>query len=189
VAVCRDISDRKAAEERLLHLSVRDELTSLYNRRGFLEHADAVLKLSARQQVPCALLYGDLDAFKSVNDTFGHDAGDAALKTVSGILRAVFRETDLIARLGGDEFTILAIDVQQDGIATILERIDLAVRESNAAREGDPSQNWRLGISLGVAYFDPAAPQDVEALLRTADAAQYEQKRLRKAQRAAQAAA
>ncbi len=187
VAVARDISERKAAEERLLHLSVRDELTSLYNRRGFLEQADSVLKLSARQGVPCALLYGDLDSFKSVNDGYGHDAGDAALKTVSRILSSTFRETDLVARLGGDEFTILAIDVRPEDVSIILARIDDAAAESNCARANDPSQAWRLGISIGAAYFNPDAPVDVETLLRTADEAQYLEKRLRKS-RAAQAA-
>ncbi len=184
VAVARDISDRKASEERLRHLSVRDELTSLYNRRGFLEQADSILKLSARQGVPCALLYGDLDSFKSVNDGFGHDAGDAALKTIADILTRTFRETDLVARLGGDEFTILAIDVRPDDLTIILDRINEAVARSNAERQGSLDTGWHLGISLGVAYFDPDAPEHVETLLRTADEAQYEQKRQRKAQRA-----
>ncbi|HYW50214.1 MAG TPA: PAS domain S-box protein, partial [Gemmatimonadaceae bacterium] len=189
VAVARDISERMAAEARLKHLSVRDELTSLLNRRGFLEQADAMLRLAARQNVPCALLYGDLDAFKSVNDSFGHDAGDAALQAVAGVLTDTFRETDLISRLGGDEFTILAIGVEPADVAMLIERIDAAVATDNAARHGDAQQSWHLGISLGVAYFDPAAPEHVEGLLRTADAAQYEQKRLRKARRAeAQAA-
>ena len=181
VAVSRDISDRKAVEDRLLHLSVRDELTSLFNRRGFIDRAEAMLKLASRQGTPCALLYGDLDAFKAVNDGFGHDAGDAALKAVAGILTGTFRETDLVARLGGDEFTILAIDVQPGDVAMLLDRVSDAVERSNAARRPYPAQAWTLGISLGVAYYDPAAPCDVEHLLRTADAAQYERKRQRKA--------
>ena len=185
VAVARDISDRKATEERLLHLSVRDELTSLYNRRGFLERAESALKLATRQGVPCALLYGDLDSFKSVNDGFGHDAGDSALRTIAMILTTTFRDTDLIARLGGDEFTVLAIDVRPDDIATIVARIDDATVRSNERRSEDPAQAWRLGISLGVATFDPAAPLDVELLLRRADEAQYEKKRQRKALAAA----
>lgn len=184
VAVARDISERKAGEERLKHISVRDELTSLYNRRGFLERADAMLRLSARQGMRCALFYGDLDAFKSVNDGFGHNAGDAALKAVSEILTATFRETDLVARIGGDEFTILAINVQPADVSLISERIEAAVAASNADRRDDSANAWHLGISLGVAYFDPEAPEDVEALLRTADARQYEQKRQRKAQHA-----
>ena len=183
VAVARDISERKASEERLKNISVRDELTSVYNRRGFLEQADSLLRLSARQGTPCALLYGDLDAFKSVNDNFGHNAGDAALKTVAGILTATFRETDLVARIGGDEFTILAIDVQAGDVAVIIERIEAGVAASNLERRDDRAPSWHLGISLGVAYFDPEAPVDVESLLRAADAAQYEQKRRRKAQR------
>ncbi len=189
VAVSRDISERKAAEERLLHLSVRDELTSLYNRRGFLEQAESALKLATRQNVPCALLYGDLDSFKSVNDGFGHDSGDTALKTIAGILSASFRDTDLVARLGGDEFTILGIDLRASDIATIIERIDDAVTRSNVARAPDPAHAWHLGISLGVSYFDPQAPMDVEALLRVADSAQYETKRARKALVAATAPA
>ena len=182
VAVARDISDRKATEERLKHISVRDELTSLYNRRGFLERADATLRLAARQHTQCALFYGDLDSFKSVNDGYGHNAGDAALNTVAGILTATLRETDLVARIGGDEFTILAIDVQPADVSLILERIETAVEASNAARRDDRAQAWHLGISLGVAYFNPEMPEDVESLLRTADALQYEQKRQRKAQ-------
>jgi diguanylate cyclase (GGDEF)-like protein/PAS domain S-box-containing protein len=185
VAVARDISDRKAAEERLLHLSVRDELTSLFNRRGFLERAELALKLAIRQGVPCALLYGDLDSFKSVNDNFGHDAGDSALRTIAMILKTSFRDTDLIARLGGDEFTILAIDVRPDDVTAIIDRIEDAIARSNERRSVDPAQAWRLGISLGVAAFDPASPLDVELLLRRADEAQYERKRERKARAAA----
>ena len=181
VAVARDISERKAAQERLLQLSVRDALTSLYNRRGFMEQAESVLKLAVRQGVSCALLYGDLDSFKAINDGFGHDIGDSALKTITGILTASFRETDLIARLGGDEFTILAIDLQLDDVAMIIARIDDAVSRSNERRVVDPAQAWHLGISLGVAMFNPAAPEDVEALLRRADEAQYERKREKKA--------
>ena len=184
VAVARDIADRKLTEERLKHLSVRDELTSLYNRRGFLEQADTALKLSARQGVPCALLYGDLDSFKSVNDGFGHNAGDAALQTIAGILTTTFRETDLVARLGGDEFTMLAIGVLPDDVARIIDRINDSVDASNAERLDDAQSAWHLGISLGVAFFDPDAPEHVEMLLRTADEAQYQQKRLRKAMRA-----
>ena len=181
VAVARDISERKAAEERLLHLSVHDELTALYNRRGFLEQAESVLKLAARQGVSCALLYGDLDSFKAVNDGFGHDIGDSALRTIAGILTSSFRETDLLARLGGDEFTILAIDLRADDIALIIARIDEAIARSNERRVVDPAQAWHLGISLGVAMFKPSAPEDVESLLRRADEAQYERKRERKA--------
>jgi len=89
-----------------------------------------------------------------------------------------------VARLGGDEFTILAIDVRPDDMSLLFDRINDAVTASNAARQDDPDNAWHLGISLGVAYFDPEAPEQVEALLRTADEAQYEMKRHRKAQRA-----
>lgn len=181
VTVARDISERKDAEAQLRRLSLRDALTGLYNRRGFLEQTDSTLKLAARQGVHCALLYGDVDAFKSVNDGFGHDAGDTALRTVADILTTTFRDTDLIARLGGDEFTILAIDVRPHDLQQILDRVDEAMALSNRERSVDHTRSWQLGISLGAAYFDPDAPMHLEELLRLPDEALYEQKRLRKA--------
>ena len=184
VALARDITERKASEEWLKYLSLRDELTALYNRRGFLEQADTTLRLSARQGVPCALLYGDLDSFKSINDGFGHDAGDAALQTMAGLLNTTFRETDLLARLGGDEFTMLLIDVRPEDVSLLLERLDNAVTASNFERRDDAQTAWHLGISLGAAYFDPDTPTDVEVLLRNADEAQYVEKHRRKALRA-----
>jgi diguanylate cyclase (GGDEF)-like protein/PAS domain S-box-containing protein len=179
----QDITEQKMLQDRLEQMAVRDELTGLYNRRGFMERAAQSLRLAGRQGVHCAMLFGDLDAFKAVNDTFGHDVGDDALRTVGRILAGAFRDTDLIARLGGDEFTVLAFNAGRDDIANIRARIDAAVEASNAGRVGNPATAWRLGISLGEAHFDPASPTDIDALMHAADGALYEEKRRRKAER------
>jgi diguanylate cyclase (GGDEF)-like protein/PAS domain S-box-containing protein len=185
VAVARDVTERQAVQEKLRHLSLRDELTGLYNRRGFMAQALRLLELAERQGRPCALLYGDLDRFKLINDRFGHGIGDAALVEASMILATAVRATDLVARIGGDEFILLAYDAEPDGIAILRKRIDDAIAASNASRgEADPA-TWQLGLSLGAAYFDPATPLDVEALLKIADAAQYQEKAHRRTARAA----
>jgi diguanylate cyclase (GGDEF)-like protein/PAS domain S-box-containing protein len=183
VAVIRDISERKAAEDRLKFLSTRDELTGLLNRRGFLQAAEKVLTDVRRRGRSCALLYGDLDAFKLINDHFGHPTGDRALQELAELLQQTFRASDLIARLGGDEFTVLAVDVGREEIERVIHRLEAAVHARNAARARHPSEAWTLGISLGVAFGGAGA--DVESLLKDADAAQYQQKMIRRAKRAA----
>ena len=189
VAVARDVTERQAAQEQLRHHSVHDDLTGLFNRRGFMSQAERLLDLAARQGTPCALLYGDLDGFKSINDSFGHAAGDAALIDVGTILSSVMRTSDLVARLGGDEFTVFAFDVAPESVALLLDRISATIEASNEARIGEVGCDWLLGMSLGVAYFDPDMPSDVEGMLRVADAAQYVEKKRRKAVRASPRAA
>ena len=176
-------------QEQLRHLSLRDELTGLFNRRGFMSQTERMLDLAARKRTPCALIYGDLDGFKSINDTFGHAAGDAALIDIGTILSSAVRTTDLVARLGGDEFTTFAFDIAPESVALLLDRISDTIAASNAARIGEVGCNWHLGMSLGVAYFDPSEPSDVETLLRVADAAQYVEKKRRKTVRATPRAA
>ncbi len=181
VAVVRDISERKAAEDRLKFLSTRDELTGLLNRRGFMHAAHAVIREARQSGRTCALLYGDLDSFKLINDKFGHPVGDQALQEVGKLLSSTFRSTDLIARLGGDEFTVLVCDVGREELDRIMQRLDEAVATQNAARASNPATAWTLGVSLGVAFAEPGDVTDIDSLLRQADAAQYIRKSLRKA--------
>ena len=108
VGVSRDISERKRMEEDLRALSLVDELTGLYNRRGFLTLARHQQKISARTGKEMLLAYADVDGLKRINDTFGHDAGDAVLVEIGKILKESFRSSDLTARMGGDEFAVLA---------------------------------------------------------------------------------
>ena len=121
--------------------TLRDELTGLLNRRGLDVMLPEQAKRAKRSGRPVIVVYGDIDRFKTLNDTYGHERGDEVLVAVAGALRASFRETDLIARLGGDEFCVIA---EADDIdpALLGERLDGAVR---AAGE-------RLGMSVGLSH-------------------------------------
>jgi diguanylate cyclase (GGDEF)-like protein len=118
----------------------------------------------------------DLNGMKAINDTFGHDAGDAALSETAQLLTRAFRESDIIARLGGDEFAIFAADCDADGAAIMRERIEQNVEASNQAAR---VHAFSLSVSVGTASFDPFAPVELDTLLEAADQAMYEQKRAR----------
>ena len=107
-----DITDRKRMEEEILTLSITDQLTGLYNRRGFLSLAEQQLKLSDRNKSGMLLFFADLDLLKWINDTLGHEEGDKALIEAANVFKETFRTSDIIARLGGDEFAVLAIDIK-----------------------------------------------------------------------------
>ncbi len=162
------------SHEGTLALSRTDPLTGLLNRRGFSVEATRRLTRLARAPHPACLLYIDLDNFKLVNDTRGHQAGDAVLLELSRILHDNSRSGDLIARLGGDEFVMWL-----DGVSeTIAERRAEAVLEqcrSLVAYSGDPARP--LGVSLGLAGYDPERPESAEEMLARADAAMYRVKR------------
>ena len=102
--------ERKRMEEEIRSLSLTDELTGLYNRRGFTLLAEQEVKLAHRMNRTMLLFFCDVDNLKGINDTHGHAQGDLALKEVSAILKETFREADILARLGGDEFVVLAVD-------------------------------------------------------------------------------
>ena len=108
--IARDVTERKEQEQALRSLTIIDDLTKLYNRRGFLTLAERHLKLAVRKKTGVFLLFADLDGLKIINDTFGHLEGDRALVDAADILRNSFRSADIIARLGGDEFTVFPIE-------------------------------------------------------------------------------
>jgi diguanylate cyclase (GGDEF)-like protein/PAS domain S-box-containing protein len=173
----RDVTQRKRQEDALRALSLVDELTGLYNRRGFLTLAQQQLKLARRGQRELVLLFIDMDDFKEINDTFGHQEGDTALLRASEILKHTFRDSDILARLGGDEFVVLATDTGRTGSEVIVNRLRHELRVRNE-REGYP---YRLSFSVGAARFDPDAPPSIEELLAAADAMLYEQKKHKRA--------
>ncbi len=172
----RDVTKRKRAEEALHALSLVDELTGLYNRRGFMTLAQQHLKLARRSHRELLLLFIDMDNFKTINDAFGHPEGDIALTRAAHILRKTFRDSDIIARIGGDEFVVLAADSPSTARDSVLSRLRSELRERNAA-DGFP---YTLSFSVGVAHFDPHAPPTIEGLLATADAMLLEQKKHRR---------
>jgi diguanylate cyclase (GGDEF)-like protein len=168
--------ERQHTIDTLRRLSLLDELTGLYNRRGFLTLAEQHIKLSLRTHQPLTIIYADVDSLKQINDQYGHSEGDQVLIRAANVLRKSVRRSDIIGRMGGDEFAILAIDVSLDSTQVLLERFELALAKDNTAHIEAPC---RLSISLGAAEVNPLDPLPVESGINTADKALYEQKRRR----------
>lgn len=168
------VSEQENADAQLRQMALTDELTGLYNRRGFLVLAMHQLKLCRRNSQPAMLFFVDVDGLKKVNDLFGHAAGDDLLVRSSGILRATFRDSDIIARLEGDEFAIFAWEQQGQSAESILARLKRNITEQNAIEGACP-----LALSVGAARFDPRTPCTLAQLLVAADRAMYQNKRSR----------
>jgi diguanylate cyclase (GGDEF)-like protein/PAS domain S-box-containing protein len=169
----RDDTERHQTEERLRSLSILDELTGLYNRRGFFTLAEQHCKLAERNRRGALLVFLDLDGLKQINDTLGHVAGDQAIVAVSEALRQSFRESDILGRLGGDEFAALALETDLGVGPRLLERLRACLEEYNAASTLIRS----LAVSVGTAYFDPNDHCGIEELIARADREMYEEKR------------
>lgn len=176
--VSKNISELKQMEERLYGLSITDEMTGLYNRRGFFTLAEQQLKLARRLKKGIYMLYADMDNLKLINDNFGHKEGDAALIEIAAILRENFRESDIIARIGGDEFVVVPIATTEDHLDTVIIRLRKALDDWNLRKE----LGYRLSLSVGISYFDPQNPCTIDELLAHGDKAMYEEKRTKKNQ-------
>jgi diguanylate cyclase (GGDEF)-like protein len=161
-------------ERELRHLALSDDLTCLYNRRGFYAAATQQLKSARRNQKSAALFFCDLDELKAINDTYGHREGDLALVRTADALEEVFRESDVLARLGGDEFAVLAADLLPDHERMILNRLHESVRAA-----GKDERRYTLSVSVGAAWFDPRNPVTLGELMEEADRAMYGEKRKR----------
>ncbi|HXN96436.1 MAG TPA: GGDEF domain-containing protein [Candidatus Acidoferrales bacterium] len=158
-------------------LALSDELTGVYNRRGFLALAERQLKLGRRSGRAILVFFADVDGLKQINDKFGHKEGDLALVHAAEVLEKTFRDSDVIARFGGDEFAVLALEVSGHSESTIRARLKQNLEELNAKRSP-----CTLSISLGAVRFDPTnprSPASIEQLMIRADEAMYEEKRLR----------
>ncbi len=166
-----------ARHETTIALARTDPLTGLLNRRGFYEEVTRRMARLARAGQPACLVYIDLDNFKLVNDTYGHEAGDEALVALCRILRDGSRPSDVIARLGGDEF-VMWLDGIGDEPAARRAATLIAACQPLARLSGDPARP--LGVSLGIAIHDPARPETPDALLARADGAMYRVKQLGK---------
>jgi diguanylate cyclase (GGDEF)-like protein len=169
----RYAQERHRGKEVLRSQALTDELTGLYNRRGFMALAAQQLKLAARGRRECLLISADLDGMKHINDTFGHQEGDRALRETAEVLKQTCRESDLMARLGGDEFVVLMIDAAAESAATIAARLQANLETHNAASGG----LYNLSLSFGTARFRPGQSTSLEELQTQADAAMYAQKR------------
>jgi diguanylate cyclase (GGDEF)-like protein/PAS domain S-box-containing protein len=174
--IARDITDRKQLEEALKALSFKDDLTGLYNRRGFFALAEQGLKGAQRNGTELVLIYGDLDNLKEINDTLGHQEGDQVLIDISHILKETFRESDIIARMGGDEFVMLAMNCYEISAERLITRLEKALSNYNFQRK----RPYTLSMSLGIACFNPKKSCSIEALLTQADKLMFENKQKRK---------
>lgn len=172
-----DITERKRAEGAIKTLSLVDELTGLYNRRGFLAFSEQHLISVQRANKSLMVVYADLDGLKQINDSFGHKEGDRALMKAADILRETFRTSDVIGRLGGDEFTVFAAVEPEGGVETVMARLNDKFQSYNAQN----ASPYRLSISVGLAFMHPDEIQTVEDLMAQADEAMYQNKRKRKA--------
>lgn len=166
VALLSSLQGALAREERL---SRTDSLTGLFNRRYFGELVSAELLRARRYGHPVSLAYLDLDNFKEVNDSFGHDAGDRLLVEVADLFRSTLRATDQVARLGGDEFAVLLVETDPEPGVTVITKVHDALLEK-MGREG-----WPVSASIGLVTFNtpPAGPDE---MLTEADALMYEVK-------------
>ena len=164
--------ERHRLQKNLQNLSLIDDLTGLYNRRGFMALAEQHLRMIQRKGA-ALLIYLDLDDLKLINDTHGHLEGNRALLVTANVLRACFRQSDIMARLGGDEFCVLMTDAGQDSAQQVRKRLQQRAEFINALS----SWNFRLSLSVGIADVPVVHQPLLDHLLRMADADMYEEKR------------
>ncbi|MES2532179.1 MAG: sensor domain-containing diguanylate cyclase [Pseudomonadota bacterium] len=175
----RDLARMAEQELAAVQMATLDDLTLLSNRRGFESLAQHAINLCRRLEKPASLLFFDLNRFKQINDTFGHAEGDRALTAFAEVMREVMRDSDVIGRLGGDEF--VALLTQADGVetATVLHRLEGALKTRNASQQ----RGYDIEYSVGQIQFDPARHGNVAELLAEADVAMYAHKEANKAAR------
>lgn len=166
-----DITTQRALEERLRHDALHDPVTGLANRTAFLDAVKRACARATRERSTLAVLYVDLDGFKRVNDSFGHEAGDRVLVATAELIASCVRAADVVARLGGDEFCVLL-----ERVATLDETIEVADRVIATLAETRPGGADGVTASIGIA-LNPAGDLSVSELLRRADEAMYDAKR------------
>ncbi len=174
----RDITEIKELQERLKHMAGHDLLTGLPNRSLFLEHLQQTIKEAKRNAAMFVVVFIDLDDFKEINDTHGHEAGDTVLKKLAHTLKGVTRQNDIVARLGGDEFVGLFDVSHSTDVNIIKEKIFGTV----VSKIHCSTYNITIHYSLGVSIY-PTDGTSVDILLKKADQAMYRQKEINKAER------
>jgi diguanylate cyclase (GGDEF)-like protein/PAS domain S-box-containing protein len=172
IGIVRDITERKEAEARIAHLAHFDYLTNLPNRASFLNILDHSAGLAKRNKQMLAVLFIDLDGFKQINDTLGHEAGDLLLKGVSERFVQTLRESDTVARLGGDEFVMLLENIESARNAVLVAEKLVHALAAPFDLNGQPG---KVGASIGIALF-PEDAGDAKTLVMRADEAMYRAK-------------
>lgn len=170
------LSNLKDSNTKLIIQSNHDSMTSLLNRRGFMQQAQNRMDTCSIQKVPYTLFFADMDGLKMINDTYGHKMGDDAIKAMAEILTRVFRREDLLARFGGDEFAVFSEGVPDDIIFIIRKRMNELLNSYNA----DSGKPYTLNLSIGYSGIHVNELESLEDLLHKADAELYEEKKKRK---------
>jgi len=178
LATLRDVTANVTLREKLRSLSLTDELTGLYNRRGFYALANEMLNSIELSRKNLYIFYFDLDNFKSVNDVWGHNVGDEVLKDTANILTETFRDSDYVTRMGGDEFAVVAISASRNFPETILDRLAGKNAKYNNLRE----RRYKLEISIGTTVSNENNRLSLEEMLQQADKMMYENKKRKKAE-------
>lgn len=156
-------------------MSTTDELTNLLNRRGFMNFGQQSIYMGLCQDKEGLVLFGDMDGLKQINDTYGHEAGDEAIKAEAKILRSTFRSTDIIGRIGGDEFCVVAVGLPERTFARIKNTIDIACQIWNKETKAP----YKLSISIGYAKYDKTN-SNLAVILQKADEVLYQEKKRKK---------
>ncbi len=170
--IYEDVTRERQTADQLVYLAERDALTGLYNRHRFQQELARTMLETDRHQTQCAVMFFDLDEFKTINDSYGHRAGDALLIRVAGEIGALVRRDEVLARLGGDEFAILLPSVEGNQAEVLADRVLRAIGQIPFRFEG---HNLRLTTSLGIAYY-PGHAADADDLVARADLAMYQAK-------------
>jgi diguanylate cyclase (GGDEF)-like protein/PAS domain S-box-containing protein len=183
----QDVAARKVTEQELAlkaqelaasyavlqNISQIDDLTGLYNRKGFLALAEHRMKLALRNAEAFSVAFVDLDGLKEINDSLGHETGDRALVEVANVLKESFRQSDVLGRLGGDEFAVFIGEADEDETETIRRRVQQHLDGCNTL----PNRFYRLSFSIGIISTSSAGGVDIETLLGKADTLMYQHKR------------
>jgi two-component system, cell cycle response regulator len=176
VRAMRYAIERNRMRAALVSLSLIDDLTGLYNRRGFMSLADRHMKLSHRRRKGFLFVFADVDCLKQINDNLGHQEGDRTLMETAEVFRETFRASDIIARLGGDEFAALPIDACENAKELFIQRLEGHLRSHNEL----VGRRSILSLSVGTAFCRVEDPCCLEELIAEADASMYQEKKRKK---------
>ncbi|MBN3877616.1 MAG: sensor domain-containing diguanylate cyclase [Nostoc sp. JL23] len=171
----QEVRNRKQAEIEGRQLLLIDELTGLHNRRAFFLMAAQQLKIAYRMKVCCWVMFIDLDGLKQINDTLGHDIGDALIIDAGRLLKQTFRNSDIVARLGGDEFIVFISSYFKDA-DSIQERLQTNIANFNQQQ----NCSYKLSMSIGIERYSPDSNMSLEQLIARSDELMYAQKRLKR---------
>jgi diguanylate cyclase (GGDEF)-like protein len=170
--ILKDLASMVERELAFIELATIDELTGLSNRRGFMTNARYILNLCERQQIPCSLIFIDLNDFKKINDQFGHASGDRALLDFSDLLKSNFRNSDILARLGGDEFVVLLTDTSTSSAQIAMNKFQKAITDYYSKA----NHGYSLACAYGVVGSESNPHITIEKLLDDADSLMYKHK-------------